>query len=709
MQDKVQEPLVGSLVDQRYQVLSKVARGGMATVYLATDLRLDREVALKVLHPHLSMDDSFLDRLGTEAKAAARLSHPHVVGVLDQGEELRDGAQLAYLVMEYVPGHTLRDVLNDQGALTPRLALAYLDAVVDGLAAAHRAGLVHRDIKPENVLIADDGRIKVADFGLARAVTTSTSTGTLIGTVAYLSPELVMGKPSDTRSDIYAVGIMLFELLTGEQPFRGEVPIQVAYQHVNSAVPAPSSVRPGLAPDLDELVRWCTESDPEGRPHDASALLGEIRHIRTSLSDAQLDFGPGTRRSLPAPPAFPPTSALTRPVASARPVDPTDLTEALDPQSRPTELVADRNDAAGQYTEVFDRQVQPTAMLERTPPLTVDTGEAPRIAPRAARSAKKKADKLAARDAARNAATPVATLRKGNTRRKGLIWLVLILLLALLGATAGWFFGMGPGALATVPDLKDKTVSQAQAELSSLGFASTTQNVNDELIAQGNVVSSQPPAQTQQRKFLSVVLLVSQGPTLYPVPAMVGGTLDAAKTALNANHLALGTVTQKYDEQAPAGQVLSQDPAPETQKRAATQINLVVSQGPQPIPVPVVVGQTQDAAVKAITDAGLVPAVAPEQVNDAKVPAGAVVSQTPASGTLTKGGQVTLVISKGPKMVTVPSFVGKQVQQAIDELKKLNLPYKITEVLGGFFGTVRAQDPVNTSVPEGTVINLTVV
>ena len=299
MQDKVQEPLVGSLVDQRYQVLSKVARGGMATVYLATDLRLDREVALKVLHPHLSMDDSFLDRLGTEAKAAARLSHPHVVGVLDQGEELRDGAQLAYLVMEYVPGHTLRDVLNDQGALTPRLALAYLDAVVDGLAAAHRAGLVHRDIKPENVLIADDGRIKVADFGLARAVTTSTSTGTLIGTVAYLSPELVMGKPSDTRSDIYAVGIMLFELLTGEQPFRGEVPIQVAYQHVNSAVPAPSSVRPGLAPDLDELVRWCTESDPEGRPHDASALVGEIRHIRTSLSDAQLDFGPVPAEACP--------------------------------------------------------------------------------------------------------------------------------------------------------------------------------------------------------------------------------------------------------------------------------------------------------------------------------------------------------------------------------------------------------------------------
>lgn len=703
MQDKVQEPLVGTLVDQRYQVLSKVARGGMATVYLATDLRLDREVALKVLHPHLSVDDSFLDRLGREAKAAARLSHPHVVGVLDQGEEQSDGGRLAYLVMEYIPGHTLRDVLNEQSTLTPRLALAYLDAVVDGLAAAHRAGLVHRDIKPENVLIADDGRIKVGDFGLARAVTTSTSTGTLIGTVAYLSPELVMGKPSDARSDIYAVGIMLFELLTGQQPFRGEVPIQVAYQHVNSAVPPPSSVRPGLAADLDELVRWCTEADPEARPHDATALLGELRHIRTSLSDQQLDFAPEPEwaRTLPAPPAFPPTSALPRDGG---------LTEALDAGARPTEVVPGLTPGpATQHTELIDRQIQPTTMLERSTPLTPDTDETPRISPRAARSAQKKADKALARSNAKNAATPVATLRRGNARRKGVIWLIVILVLALLGASAGWFFGLGPGALATVPDLKDKTVSQAQAELSSLGFASTTQKVNDEVVAQGKVVSSQPPAQSQQRKFMAVVLVVSQGPTLFPVPALVGTQLDAAKTALNGAHLALGTVSQQYDEQAPAGQVLSQDPAAETQKRAATAVNLVVSQGPKPLPVPAVAGLTQDAAVKAITDAGLTPAVAPEQLNDAKVPAGSVISQTPATGTLTKGGNVAIVISKGPKMVNVPSFVGKQLQQAIDELKKLNLPYKVNEILGGFFGTVRAQDPVNTSVPEGTVINLTVV
>src|SRR5919107_536857 len=260
----------------------------MSTVYLATDQRLDREVALKVLHPHLVNDGNFLDRLAREARAAAKLSHAHVVSVLDQGND----GQTAYLVMEYIKGHTLRDVINTKGALPPRLALALIDPVVEGLAAAHAAGFIHRDVKPENVLISDDGRIKIGDFGLARAVTTATSTGALIGTVAYLPPELVLGKPADARSDIYSVGIMLFEMLTGQQPFDGEVPIQVAYQHVNGTVGPPSAVVPGLASEVDELVQWCTAKDPENRPVDGNALLHELRHIRTNLTDPELDLQP---------------------------------------------------------------------------------------------------------------------------------------------------------------------------------------------------------------------------------------------------------------------------------------------------------------------------------------------------------------------------------------------------------------------------------
>ena len=318
MQEYSSDPLVGTLVDGRYLIQSRLASGGMSTVYVATDRRLERDVALKVLHPHMAGDPQFLDRLGREAKAAARLSHPHVVGVLDQGEDDR----VAYLVMEYIKGHTLRDVLKDKGALPPRLALALIDPVVEGLGAAHDAGLIHRDIKPENVLIADDGRIKLGDFGLARAISTSTSTGALIGTVAYLSPELVLGRQADARSDIYSVGIMLYEMITGRQPFDGEVPIQVAYQHVNSSVGAPSELVPGLAGEIDELVQWCTANDPDKRPVDGNALLSELRHIRRNLSDAELDLQPpAARPALPAvpPPPGPPARRPRRLPGSASP------------------------------------------------------------------------------------------------------------------------------------------------------------------------------------------------------------------------------------------------------------------------------------------------------------------------------------------------------------------------------------------------------
>jgi serine/threonine protein kinase len=330
VQENALGSLIGSLVDNRYQVKSRLARGGMSTVYLATDQKLDRDVALKVLHPHLANDGNFLERLAREAKAAAKFSHPHVVGVLDQGHD----GDTAYLVMEYIKGHTLRDVIKSKGALSPRLALALIDPVVEGLGVAHAAGMVHRDVKPENVLIADDGRIKISDFGLARAVTTTTSTGALIGTVAYLSPELILGNPADARSDIYSTGIMLFEMLTGRQPFDGEVPIQVAYQHVNSTVGPPSGLVPGLAGEVDELVQWCTANDPERRPVDGNALLAELRHIRTNLTDSELDLQPPAAvQAATAAGSAPAVATASGPHGSALPA-PTRLPSHM-PQSQP--------------------------------------------------------------------------------------------------------------------------------------------------------------------------------------------------------------------------------------------------------------------------------------------------------------------------------------------------------------------------------------
>ncbi|WP_404472570.1 Stk1 family PASTA domain-containing Ser/Thr kinase [Microbacterium aerolatum] len=287
------DPLIGRLVDGRYRVRARIARGGMATVYVATDLRLERRIALKVMHGHLSDDSVFQSRFIQEARAAARLADPHVVNVFDQGQD----GELAYLVMEYLPGITLRELLREQKRLTIPQTISIMDAILSGLAAAHKAGIVHRDVKPENVLLAEDGRIKIGDFGLARATTANTATGQqLLGTIAYLAPELVTRGTADARSDIYALGIMLYEMLVGEQPYKGEQPMQIAFQHATESVPRPSVRNPGVPEQLDELVLWSTEKVPDERPDDAQAMLDRLREIERELGIAPT---PATTATMP--------------------------------------------------------------------------------------------------------------------------------------------------------------------------------------------------------------------------------------------------------------------------------------------------------------------------------------------------------------------------------------------------------------------------
>ncbi|GAA3216269.1 Stk1 family PASTA domain-containing Ser/Thr kinase [Actinocorallia longicatena] len=273
------DPLVGQVLDGRYRVESRVARGGMATVYVGRDLKLDRIIALKVMHQHLAQDEEFVRRFIGEAKAAAALSHPNVVAVYDQRV---DGAYV-YLTMEYLPGRTLRDLLNERGRLPVEVAVNIMKPVLAALGAAHRAGVVHRDVKPENVLLTTDGQVKVADFGLARAETDNkqTKTGVIIGTVAYMAPEQVIAGRSDVRSDVYAAGVLLFELLTGRQPHEGDSPLTVAYKHVNDTVPLPSSLVPGIPPRLDAVVTAATSRDADSRPGDAN-------HFYALLTDPSL-------------------------------------------------------------------------------------------------------------------------------------------------------------------------------------------------------------------------------------------------------------------------------------------------------------------------------------------------------------------------------------------------------------------------------------
>lgn len=276
--------LSGEIIDGRYQLTRIVASGGMATIYAALDLRLDRQVALKVMHPHLAQDEQFVTRFIREAKAAASLSHPNIVSVLDQGWN-QGGVPCVFIVMELVEGATLRDYIHEQGALPIARALQIITPIASALAAAHKLGIVHRDIKPENILVSKEGRIKIADFGLARGAllgsTLTAESSVILGSVSYLSPEQVQRGISDARSDVYSLGIVLFEVLTGQKPFQGEDPVQIAIKHVNDRVPAPSSINPEISSEVDELVLRATDVNPDKRPKDA----GEFQELLRSLSE----------------------------------------------------------------------------------------------------------------------------------------------------------------------------------------------------------------------------------------------------------------------------------------------------------------------------------------------------------------------------------------------------------------------------------------
>ncbi|WP_253908530.1 Stk1 family PASTA domain-containing Ser/Thr kinase [Arthrobacter sp. H41] len=685
--------MAGALIDGRYLVHSRLARGGMSTVYLATDQRLDRQVALKVLYPHLAEDSSFLRRFEQEAKSAARLSHPHVVGVLDQGMEDGPEHRTAYLVMEYVPGRTLRDLLRERGRLTPRQALALLDPVVEGLGAAHAAGLVHRDVKPENVLLASDGQIKIADFGLARAVSTSTGTGALVGTVAYLSPELVTGESADAQSDIYSVGILLFELLTGRQPFTGDAPIQIAFQHAHSTVPAPSSLLPGLPPDIDELVQWCTAPDPEDRPVDGLALLGELRHIRTTLTDEELDFSPDDGVVPPDPGVEGATGII--PTAGREGNFPTDVVPPV--VQHPTTVL--RRDAS-------DTRVIGAVPPGRPGPPPGST--AGRTGPARGSTASRSPRNLQ-KQQLRDAQRPQKSLRGPAARQRTAILVGLLVLLGALAAVAGWFFGAGPGGIVAIPDVANRSVQDARTILDQQGITSvSTDEVFHEVVLAGLVVGTEPAAAAEVRRFERVELLVSKGPELFVVPEVTGEDRVSAAETLIGENLGVGTVAEQYDDDVEQGLVVSQDPAAGAEVRAGSAVDLVVSRGPEPIRIPEVTGLTREAALQAIEDAGLVAEVLPDPVNSVSVPEGAVALQSPATGEARRGTVVELTLSAGPRILRVPNVFSNSEEDAVAALEAAGFQVEVDYTFGRpVLGLVAGQD-LTGNQPEGSVVTITV-
>ncbi|MEU7122813.1 Stk1 family PASTA domain-containing Ser/Thr kinase [Streptomyces zaomyceticus] len=598
MDTTLQDPLVGRLLDGRYRVDARIAVGGMATVYRAVDTRLDRVLALKVMHPALATDAAFVERFIREAKSVARLSHPNVVGVFDQGAE---GAYV-YLAMEYVAGCTLRDVLRERGALAPRAALDILEPVLAALGAAHRAGFVHRDMKPENVLIGDDGRVKVADFGLVRAVGSATATtGSVLGTVSYLAPEQIEHGTADTRADVYACGVVLYEMLTGGKPHSGDTPAQVLYQHLNTDVPAPSAAVPGLAPELDGLVAAATARNPEVRPHDAVALLALLREARAGLGDEQLDAVPPQALSeAPRDTAEDRTSVIARPVpaeADAGQVLHTNRLPAPEappsgrrgfrrrPPNGPLALVIGVLLAlglgagvwyinSGQFTRVPAVLGQTEAAATKR---VTDAGLEVGTTKRAFSDVYERGTVMASDPA------PGERLR-GN----GTVTLTL---------------SRGP-EIVKVPNLKNKPLAEAKRALEEEGLAAgVITTAFSDTVAQGSVISSDPEPGTDRAPDSAVALVVSKGSPI-DVPDVTGETVADATAALQEAGLEVVVAPERIDSPEDAGSVAAQSLAEGSRAAEGDTITLTVSKGPKLVEVPDVTGETTDDARTALEEAG---------------------------------------------------------------------------------------------------------
>ncbi|WP_158864699.1 Stk1 family PASTA domain-containing Ser/Thr kinase [Leifsonia sp. AG29] len=622
------DPMIGRLIDGRYQVRSRIARGGMATVYLATDLRLERRVAIKIMHGHLADDSTFKSRFVQEARSAARLAHPNVVNVFDQGQD----SDMAYLVMEYLPGITLRDLLKDYGKLTPEQTIDIMEAVLSGLAAAHKAGIVHRDLKPENVLLADDGRIKIGDFGLARAASANTATGqALLGTIAYLSPELVTRGVADARSDIYALGIMMFEMLTGEQPFQGEQPMQIAYQHANDAVPAPSSKNPAVPAELDELVLWATEKDPDRRPHDAREMLDRLieaeKAIRgeavlqpTMVLTPAFDLDTGDTQII--------NPAIRQQVAASTPTAAETLATA-----------AGRRRAKGWW--LFALVLVLAAVAGGTgwyfgsgPGSLVDvpalTGKTP-----AAAAAELTQLGLTSKQAPEYSVTVQAGLVSSTDPGAGVP--------AARGSVITLRVSQGPKPV-QIPPLAGTPLDTAKSAITGVNakVGDVVQQF-DAKVPKDTVISATKASDGsdfsgggQYFEGSTVNLVVSVG----PIPDVSGKSVADATNTLKSVGLLAAPGPQSYSDSIDQGDVISAQ-TQHTPVRPGDTLLLETSKGPEPVPVPDVVGKTWDVAKKALQDAGF--KLDYNAIADIAPSAFVVSKVTPGAGTSApKGSKVTV-------------------------------------------------------------------
>jgi eukaryotic-like serine/threonine-protein kinase len=699
----------GQLLDGRYRVGSWIARGGMATVYLGTDTKLDRTVALKVAHAELAHDPEFVRRFIGEARSVARLSSPNVVGVFDQGSD----GDLLYLVMEYVPGRTLRELLRERGHLGPREALDVISGVLAGLAAAHQAGIIHRDVKPENVLLGDGDTIKVADFGLARAASRAshTKTGMIIGTAAYLAPEQVARSTSDARTDVYAAGVMLFELLTGTQPHTGENPLAVAHKHVSDVVPAPSSVVADLPPSLDTLVALATSRDPDLRPGDAGQFLRAISDVRQGMPIGGDPQAAG--QMLPAVPQSPDA----HPAGAAFPwydQDGQTAGHGYGPVVQGGYDLDQGSGYGGKHSLAPPSNYSPMPGSGYSPVPGSGYGQPPApgemnhtlVVP----SAGLPADGIPYGGLPYGEGDGPDNRRRGSRRlgepllqrwlfSRRFVYMALGLGVALIVGLIAWW--VTDGQFVTVPQVSGMAAATARTELQNLGFTvrlGPSQHNNN--VAKGDVIKTDPAIGSSAKRGAVVTMIVSTGPVMINVPQVTGLTEAAAESALKKAGLKPGQVSSAASSTIGAGVVISTNPVAGTAWPQDKPVGLTVSAGP---PLPNFVGQMfQDAQGEAQQGGYQLQ----EQANaNSSQPAGTITGQSPAAGTpISQGEVVTVQVSTGPPEVAIPNVQGLSVQDATAALQAAGFQVQVQQGIGH---QVSGTNP-SGQAPKGSMVTIDV-
>ena len=635
--------LTGELIDNRYLLKRVVAAGGMATIYFALDLRLDLPVAVKIMHPHLANDEDFVGRFIREAKAAAALAHPNIVAIQDQGWN-EGGVPAVFIVMEYIEGFTLRDVITEQGALGVNESLRYFTPVLSAMSAAHKAGILHRDIKPENILISKDGRVKVADFGLAKGAqlgkTLTVESSVILGSVSYLSPEQVERGLSDMRSDVYSLGVVLFEMLTGKKPFDGESPIQIAYMHVNENVAAPSTLNPAIPSELDEIVLKATANNPDKRFKDAGEMHEQALAVLTKLDPK--------RRQM--------SLELDIPI-------PISITKGKSPKGK------------REKRDKFDIIKNITTQLD------LKRGNAMRDTSGSAKGKRK-----------------VSTRVKRNR--------AIALLVVLLIIATSWYGISVLGNKIVIPSLAGMSQTQATNTVAELGLKiGQIQEVFSEDVPKGKVITSNPPGGGRVEVAGEVLLIVSKGKDRIEVPELIGLTVEEATAALKSKNLKIGRVSEKYNYTLEAGLIIDGNPPSGSPVRKDSSVDLIISKGPEQVELTNFEGKTSDQAQSELTSAGLI--VNSNYEYSETVPIGTVISQTPSDvSTVGKGEKIELVISKGPSKIFIPNVYSLSKLEATKILEDLGFKVEFKYIANR--KTVTDMVPKSgTAVTPGSTVTIT--